>query len=143
MTALIVLTAYCLTAHCPPYMGTLLSLGLLSYFPLFSFTIVFVPIVPRALLSVSLGRLVRVAASVVYKPSLYCRRGLKPNLVYQSKCCCSYQTCVPLSSSISSSFGSSQGLLRLSLQTPFLLQDVCLGIPLQGTTVITKGASPL
>ena len=143
MTALIVLTAYCLTAHCPPYMGTLLSLGLLSYFPLFSFTIVFVPIVPRALLSVSLGRLVRVAASVVYKPSLYCRRGLKPNLVYQSKCCCSYQTCVPSSLPTSYLFGSSQDPLRLSLQTLSSPQDIHLGTSPQGTTVITKGASPL
>jgi len=78
---LIVLTAYCLTAHCLPYMGTLLSLGLLSCSPLFSLVIVFVPIVLRALLSVSLGHLVMVAASVVYKPSLYHRRGLKPDLV--------------------------------------------------------------
>jgi len=81
MTFLIVLTAYCSTAHCLPYMGTLLSLSLLSYSLLFSLVIVFVSIVPRALLFVLLGHLVMVAASVVYKPSLYCRRGLKPDLV--------------------------------------------------------------
>jgi len=85
----------------------------------------------------------QVAASVVYKPCLYRRRGLKPDLVYQSKCCCSHQTCVLLSSSISSLFGSSQDPLRLSLQTLSSLQDVCLGIPLQSTTIITKGVSPL
>ena len=78
---LIVLTFYCLAAHCPPYMGTLLSLGLLSHSLLFPLAIVFVPIVPRVLLFVLLGHLVMVAALVVYKPCLYCRRGLKPDLV--------------------------------------------------------------
>ena len=63
-------------------MGTLLFLGLLSYLPLFSLAIVFVSIVLRALLFILLGHLVMVAASVVYKPSLYCRRGLKPDLVF-------------------------------------------------------------
>ena len=38
----------CLAAHCPPYMGTLLSLGLLFHSPLFSLAIVFVPIVSRS-----------------------------------------------------------------------------------------------
>jgi len=121
--------AYCSASYC-------------SLSPLFPLIV----LVPHC----SLGPIVRpfrmlsqVAASVVYKPCLYRRGGLKPDLVYQSKCCCSYQTCVPLSFSISSPFGSSQGLLRLSLQTPLLLQDVCLGTPLQGTTIITKGASPL
>jgi len=82
----------------------------------------------------------QVAASVVYKPCLYHRRGLKPDLVYQSKCCCFHQlSCVPSSSSISYLFGSSQDPLRLSLQTPSSPQDVHLGNPLQGTTIITKG----
>ena len=89
-----------------------------------------------------LRMLSQVAASVVYKPCLYCRGGLKPDLVYQSKCCCSYQIHVPLSSFTSFLFGSSQGPLRLFLQTPSSPQDVRLGT-LQGTTVITKGASPL
>jgi len=62
-------------------MGTLLSLDLLPYLPLFSLAIVLVSIVPRALLFVSLGHLVMVAALVVYKPCLYHRRGLKPDLV--------------------------------------------------------------
>ena len=85
----------------------------------------------------------QVAASVVYKPCLYHRRGLKPDLVYQSKCCCSHQTCVPLSSFTSYPFGSSQGHLRLYLLTLSSLQDICLKTPLQGTIVITKGVSPL
>jgi len=86
----------------------------------------------------------QVAALVVYKPCLYCRRGLKPDLVYQSKCCCFHQlSCVPSSLSISYLFGSSQDPLRLSLQTPSSPQDIRLGNPLQGTTVITKGVSPL
>jgi len=57
MTTLIVFTSYCPIAHCPPYMGTLLSLGLLSYAPLFSLVIVFASIVPRTLLFISLGHL--------------------------------------------------------------------------------------
>jgi len=82
LNTLIVLTAYCLADHCPPYMGTLLSLGPLSHSSLFSLVIVFIPIVLRVLLFVLLGHLVMVAASVVYKPCLYCRRGLKPDLVF-------------------------------------------------------------
>ena len=82
MTTLIVLTSYCLAAHCLPYMGTLLSLGLLSHSPLFSLAIVLVLIVPRVPLFVLLGHLVMVAALVVYKPCLYHRRGLKPDLVF-------------------------------------------------------------
>ena len=70
-----------LITHCLPYIGTLLSLGLLFYSLLFPFAIDLVPIVPGALLFVSLGHLVMVAALVVYKPSLYHRRGLKPDLV--------------------------------------------------------------
>ena len=98
MTTLIVLISYCPTAHCPPYMGTLLSLGLLSHFLLFSPAIVFIPIVPRALLFISLGHLVMVAASVVYKPCLYHRRGLKPDLVSNpSVVACQTFVCLSLS----------------------------------------------
>ena len=111
--------------------------------PIVPLAIVLVSIVPRAPLFISLGHLVMVAASVVYKPSLYCRRGLKPDLVYQSKCCCSHQTCVLSPFSISLPFGLSQGPLRLSLQTPSSPQDVPLGKPLQSTTIVIKDASPL
>ena len=145
MTIPIVLTSYCLTAHCLPYMGTLLSLGLLSYSPLFSLVIVFTPIVPRALLFVSLGHLVMVAASVVYKFSLYHRRGLKPDLVFQSKYCCSPNpSCVLLSfPSILPLFGSSQDPLRLSLVIPPFSQDIHLvELHLKAPLIVTKGASP-
>jgi len=85
----------------------------------------------------------QVAASVVYKPCLYHREGLKPDLVYQSKCCCLHQlSCVPSSSSTFYPFGLSQGHLRLYLQTLSSPQDICLGT-LQGTTIIIKGTSPL
>ena len=73
---------YCLVAYCLPSMETLLSLGLLFCLSLFCFAIVFVLIVPRALLFILLGHLVMVAASVVYKLCLYHRRGLKPDLVF-------------------------------------------------------------
>jgi len=124
-------------------MGTLLSLGLLSYSLLFSLVIVFTSIVPRALL---FGHLVMVAASVVYKPSLYRRRGLKPDLVFQSKCCCSQNLSYVLPSSLSISylFGSSQDPLRLSLVTLPFSQDIRLvELHLEAPSVITKGASPL
>jgi len=121
--------AYCSTSYCSPFTIVLI---LLSWPHCSPETIV----CPFRMLS-------QVAASVVYKPCLYRRRGLKPDLVYQSKCCCSHQTCVPSSSSISYLFGSSQDPLRLSLQTPSSPQDISLGIPLQGTTIITKGVSPL
>jgi len=112
----IVLSCYCLCLHCP-----------------------------RALLFISLGHLVMVAASVVYKPSLYHRRGLKPDLVSQSKCCCSYQSCVlPSFLSISSLFGLSQDPLKLSLVTLPFSQDICLvELHLKAPPVVTKGASPL
>jgi len=102
--------------------------------------IVLLPIVLQDPLFISLGRLVMVAASVVYKLYLYHRRGLKPDLVYLSKYCCFHQ---PLYMPTSCLFGSSQGPLRLSLQTSSSLQDIHLGKPLQGTTIIIKGASPL
>ena len=62
--------------------GNLIVLRLLSYLPLFPLLIVSIPIVPESLLFAQLGHLVMVAASVVYKPSLYHRRGLKPDLVF-------------------------------------------------------------
>jgi len=87
-----------------------------------------------------------VAASVVYKPSLYHRRGLKPDLVFQSKCCCSPNpSCVlPSFPSISSLFRSSQDPLRLSLVTLPFSQDIHLvELHLEAPTIVTKGASPL
>jgi len=75
--------SYCLLSHSllSTIYGDSIVSGPLSYLPLFSPVIVFVSIVPKALLFVLLRHLVMVAASVVYKPSLYCRRGLKPDLV--------------------------------------------------------------
>jgi len=143
MTPLLFSPSYCLAAHCLPYMGTLLSLGPLSHSSLFSLVIVFVPIVLRVPL---FRHLVMVAASVVYKPCLYCRRGLKPDLVFQSKCCCSSNLSYvrPSFPSISSLFGLSQDPLRLSLVTLPFSQDICLvELHLKAPPIVTKGASPL
>ena len=87
-----------------------------------------------------------VAASVVYKPSLYRRRGLKPDLVSQSKCCCSPNLLCVLPSflSISSPFGSPQDPLRLSLAILPLSQDIRLvELHLEALPIVTKGVSPL
>jgi len=115
---------------------------------LFTFPIVLALLFLTPLFSKSIVRLLRtlsqVAASVVYKLACIVERGLKPDLVFLSKCCCFHQlSCVPSSSPISFLFGSSQSPLRLSLPISSSLQDVRLETPLQGTTVITKGASPL
>ena len=137
--------SYCLLSHSP--LSTLLGDAYCSTPLLFLFTIVS----PYCLDPYcSLGSIVRpfrmlsqVAALVVYKLYLYHRRGPKPNLIYQSKCYCFHQTCVPLSSFTSYLFGLSYDPLRLSLPILSSLQDVCLRSTLQGITVITKGASPL
>jgi len=93
-----------------------LSIVLLAYCPvLLSWPLLFQRPIVRLFWTLS-----QVAASVVYKPTCIVERGLKPDLVFQSKCCCSSNLfCVPFSSlSISSPFGSSQGPLRLSLHLP-------------------------
>jgi len=80
---------------------------------LFTFSIVPVLLSLTPLFSKAIVRLLRmlsqVAASVVYKLACIIERGLKPDLVFQSKCCCSSKPffCVPLPS-ISFPFGSSQ-----------------------------------
>jgi len=95
---LIVLTAYC--SIVPKYLlfTFLIVPALLSLTPLFSRPIV------RLLRTLS-----QVAASVVYKLACIIERGLKPDLVFLSKCCCSSNLfCVLFFSlSISSPFGSS------------------------------------
>jgi len=61
--------------------GDLIVSGSIVLLPIVLSCCCLVSIVPRALLFVSLGHLVMVAALVVYKPSLYHKRGLKPDLV--------------------------------------------------------------
>ena len=70
---------------------------------------------PKAIVRL-LRTLSQVAASGVYKLACIIERGLKPDLVFLSKCCCFHQlNCVPSSSPTSFLFGSSQSPLRLFL----------------------------
>jgi len=113
--------------HCSQPLSALLGDAYCSTFYCFPFSIV-----PPYCLDpyCSLGSIVRllrtlsqVAASVVYKLACIVERGLKPDLVFQSKCCCSSKLFVCLSPSLSLShlpLGHLKSPLRLSLYLPLL-----------------------
>jgi len=119
-----------------------------SNYLLFTFLIVPALLYLTPLSSRPIVRLLRtlsqVAASVVYKPACIVERGLKPDLVFQSKCCCfSNLFHVPFSFfSISFPFGSSLNPLETRPSSSYS-KDVRLRETLSTTIDVIKGVSPL